>query len=75
MSTATSASAMTTTAPDQAARVLSQRDLLREEGCPWANTETHGLYLAINDWLADYGWAFGHIDPDTAKYEANFSRR
>lgn len=45
---------------------------LVKEGCPWAKNTAMELYLALNNKMAELGFAFGHGTFDREKVEAKF---
>ena len=56
---------MTTTLTDR-------REVLKDAGCPWAEFNGQQLYLAINDRMANFGFAFGHGEFNREKIEAAY---
>ena len=51
---------------------LEAPGVLVQEGCPWARNTAMELYLALNNQMAEMGFAFGHGEFDRAKAEAKF---
>lgn len=51
---------------------VDKQELLRQEGCPWAERGADELYLGINDHLADFGFAFGHGEFDREALEETY---
>ena len=52
--------------------VTSRQETLLSEGCPWADFNEMQLYMAVNDKLAEFGFAFGHGAFDRKKVEAAY---
>ena len=51
--------------------LTDRRAFMKSEGCPWAEFDSQQLYLAVNDKMADFGFAFGHGEFDREKVEWN----